>query len=65
MAKPAKAASKEETHKDCEICWVLVLFVPATFYTNYLNHVARQLFLSPPVVWQEVGKLENSQGGDN
>ncbi|KAJ9065583.1 hypothetical protein DSO57_1018002 [Entomophthora muscae] len=50
MAKPAKATGKEETHEeniDGKLHHVLVPFVPATFYANYANHVAKQLYLSP------------------
>ncbi|KAJ9055444.1 hypothetical protein DSO57_1003941 [Entomophthora muscae] len=50
IAKPAEAASKEETQEEKKygkIRQVLVPFDPATFYTNYSNHVERKLFLSP------------------
>ncbi|KAJ9057866.1 hypothetical protein DSO57_1018470 [Entomophthora muscae] len=55
-AKPVEVAGKEEIQEenvDHKLQQVLVPFVLATFYANYATHVAKQLYLSPPVVREQ------------
>ncbi|KAJ9048372.1 hypothetical protein DSO57_1035690 [Entomophthora muscae] len=63
MAKPEEATGKEDTKEeiiDDVILQALVPFIPAMFYSNYNNHVTRQLVLSPPVVYKFKDRINGS-----
>ncbi|KAJ9053160.1 hypothetical protein DSO57_1039636 [Entomophthora muscae] len=45
---------------DGELRRVLVPFVPATFYANYATHVAKQLYMFPPVVQELKDRIHGS-----